>query len=99
MIYMILGSLLGIALGQRFKVLILLPAIAFTVLLAALVGFTRHEGIWHFAFVAITVATFIQIGYLVGSAISDLPTDSTGGSDARWIPRHLTFAQLLWLSC
>src|SRR6266481_3614293 len=58
--------LAGAALGLRFKVMILLPALILTALFAAIVGLTRGDQFWSIAAAMILLGTAIQAGYLAG---------------------------------
>src|SRR5258706_3221449 len=58
--------LAGSALGLRFKVMILFPALILTALFAAIVGLTRGDQFWSIAAAMILLGTAIQVGYLVG---------------------------------
>ena len=61
--------LAGAALGMRFKVMILVPAVTLTVLFAAIVGVARGDQFWSIAAAMILLGTAIQIGYLAGILI------------------------------
>jgi hypothetical protein len=56
----------GAALGLRFKVMILVPALILTALFAAIVGVTRGDQFWSIAVAMILLGTAIQVGYLAG---------------------------------
>ena len=65
----IIHVLAGAALGLRFKVVILVPALALTMLFAAMVGVTRGDQFWSIAVAMILLGTAIQVGYLAGILI------------------------------
>ncbi len=65
----IIHVLAGAALGLRFKVVILVPALALTMLFAAMVGVTRGDQFWSIALATILLGTAIQVGYLAGILI------------------------------
>jgi hypothetical protein len=65
----IIHVLAGAALGLRFKVMILVPALTLTMLFAAMVGVTRGDQFWSIAVAMILLGTAIQVGYLVGILI------------------------------
>jgi len=65
----IIHFLAGVALGLRFKVLILVPAVTLTMLFAAIVGVARGDMFWSIAIAMILLVTSIQVGYLVGILI------------------------------
>src|SRR5262249_21757766 len=56
----------GIALGQWFKVLILVTVMSLALVGAIAAGIARADNVWSIAFVAIAVVTALQIGYLIG---------------------------------
>ncbi len=56
--------LAGAALGMRFKVLILVPAVLLTMLFAAVFGVARGEMFSSVAIAMILLLTAIQVGYL-----------------------------------
>jgi hypothetical protein len=58
--------LAGAALGLRFKVMILVPALALTALFAVTVGVSRGDQFWFIAVATILLGTAIQVGYLAG---------------------------------
>jgi uncharacterized protein YqgC (DUF456 family) len=62
-----LNSLTGAALGTRCKVYILVPAISFAVLAAAIVATRQGYQFWSLISVIILTGTAIQLGYLIGA--------------------------------
>jgi hypothetical protein len=64
-----ISLVVGMVLGQRFKVLVLLPAIALALVLAIGGGIVRAESAWWIVLVAAAAATSLQIGYLIGVGI------------------------------
>jgi hypothetical protein len=68
----IFSLLAGLVLGQRFRVLVLLPAIAL-VLGVAGVGMAHADGIWWTALTAAAAVTALQIGYLIGLVVWQIP--------------------------
>ncbi len=58
--------LAGAALGLRFKIMILAPALTLTVLFAVTVGVSRGDQFSSIAVAAILLGTAIQVGYLAG---------------------------------
>ena len=62
----IIHFLAGAALGLRFKVMILVPALTLTMLFAAMVGVRRGDKFWFIAVAMILLGTAIQVGYLAG---------------------------------
>jgi disulfide bond formation protein DsbB len=58
--------LLGAALGQRFSVLALVPAVAFVLALALGTGIAHAHTAWWTLLMAVTAAFSVQVGYLFG---------------------------------
>ena len=63
-------SLVGIALGLRFKVLVLVPAIALAAIFALIVGLARGDGFGSIVLAMAIVGIALQLGYLVGIALA-----------------------------
>jgi hypothetical protein len=61
-----IGFLAGIALGQFFKVLILVPAMSIALIATIAVGIARADNVWSIALVSVAIGTALQIGYLIG---------------------------------
>ncbi len=66
----LLMLLTGCALGLRFKVLVLLPAIALVWMAYLTVGLSRGDGVSTILFAGVLAAICLQVGYLVGAMIS-----------------------------
>ena len=64
----IAGLLLGGLLGQRFKVLVLLPASAFLILAVGALTLAHDDGALSSVMAVSLVVTGLQIGYLAGAA-------------------------------
>jgi hypothetical protein len=62
----LISFLVGAALGQRFKVVVLLPASAMALLIAVRTGVTQAQTVWTIILLAAAAATCLQIGYFVG---------------------------------
>lgn len=71
-IFAILCFLLGAVLGQRFKVLILGPSVAFGAVVVIALGIGRAEDVWEIVLTVILVSASLQIGYLSGTLINSL---------------------------
>ena len=67
--FVLLSLLAGMVLAQRFKVLVLAPAIAVTVLAATGLGLARHDGLGSMLILAGVAIASLQIGYLAGIAV------------------------------
>ena len=72
-LYIVISLLVGLLLGQRFKVLILLPAIALILMLTIGTGIVRPDALWAIVVMAVGTVASLQIGYLVGIAIRRCP--------------------------
>jgi hypothetical protein len=90
----IISVLLGMVLGQRFKVLILAPAILLTLLGALGASIVRPETVWFIGKAAAEAIVGMQIGYLLGLGIRHLTLLARaarlrGASPANsFVPRH-----------
>jgi hypothetical protein len=75
--------LIGAVLGQRFKVLILGPAIVIS--LAAIIAFAiaLHNSLWSTLFVMALITTALQIGYLGGIVTRFVIAAARVGRDSR----------------
>jgi hypothetical protein len=69
MTFAVISLLVGMELGQRFKVMVLMPTIAIALVLAIGAGIARADTIWWIVLVAATLVTSLQIGYLIGIGI------------------------------
>jgi len=72
MIALILSLTAGMVLGQRFKVLILLPATGLAIIAATGAGMAHGDHGWSIVLLAIAVTVALQIGYLIGTGIRSL---------------------------
>lgn len=61
--------LVGIILGQRFRVMILVPLSLLTVLIPLSVSWTYRQGAWTTAEAGVVAIVALQIGYLGGVGI------------------------------
>ncbi len=66
----IIHILAGAALGWRFRVMILVPALTLTMLFAAIVGVARGDQFWSIAVAMILLGTAIQIDRIGSSAVN-----------------------------
>jgi hypothetical protein len=75
LVYLMIGALLA----QRYKVLVLLPAIVFAALFAIMLGY--HHGATHWQIVGTVIAGIVclQFGYLAGAGINYLLTAGPAG--------------------
>jgi hypothetical protein len=65
----IVSLLVGAALGQRFRVMVLIPATAIVMAVAIGTGVTQAYTAWWIVLAAIVAATGTQIGYFLGLGI------------------------------
>jgi hypothetical protein len=62
----IISVLAGIALGLRYKVLILVPAVTVAMLFAIIIGVAHADRFWSIVLAMVILGTAVQFGYLVG---------------------------------
>jgi hypothetical protein len=67
--FAMISLLAGMVLGQRFKVLAVVPAIAVSSLVAIGYGIAHSEGLGRTVLLAALAVASIQIGYLAGVAV------------------------------
>jgi hypothetical protein len=65
----IIGVVVGIVLGQRYKILILVPAVLFAMIFAIIVGAARADSFWSIVLTTVALVVAVQLGYLAGIAI------------------------------
>ena len=65
----IIHVLAGAALGLRYKVMILVPAVTLTMFFAAIVGVAHRDMFRSIAIAMVVLVTAIQVGYLAGILI------------------------------
>jgi len=72
----IISVLAGIALGLRFKVLILVPAVILAMIFAIIIGVARADTFWSIVLAMAILGAAVQFGYLAGimlrAAVSSL---------------------------
>ena len=71
--------MIGAALGSRFKVLVLVPATAISVLVTMVVAFCAGAGTWSALVLALDAVISLQLGYLAGLAIDVVTATPTAG--------------------
>ena len=64
--------LVGTALGQRFTVLVLAPAIPLALVIAIGLGVARSQAPWTIVLAAAAAVACLQIGYLLGLGVRQL---------------------------
>jgi hypothetical protein len=65
----LVSLLIGIVLGRRFRVLVLVPAFILTLVLAVATGFVRTDAAWSNGLTTLVVISGLQVGYLLGSGL------------------------------
>ena len=65
----IISMLAGIALGLRYKVFVLVPAVTFAVIFAAIGGIAHGDRLWSILLAMAILGTAVQFGYLAGIMI------------------------------
>jgi hypothetical protein len=69
---MVFGFLTGMLFGLRFAVLILVPTIVLAWALTSTFGAMNGVGFWRIVLDIFVLSTALQVGYLVGAAVSIL---------------------------
>ena len=67
---LVIAGVLGAALGLRFKVLVLVPAIVIGVVVIAGIGITHGDGGWSVAWRIILIVVSLQVGYVGGTVLT-----------------------------
>jgi hypothetical protein len=80
-------ALIGAALGFRFTVLILVPAIGFAVLGVASIGIAHGDQVNEMIITMILMAAVLQVGYLLGAVARTIVIFSTVPLEADEGPR------------
>ena len=65
----IISMLAGIALGLRYKVFVLVPAVSLTIMFAMMGGIAHGDRLWSILLAMAILGTAVQIGYLAGIMI------------------------------
>jgi hypothetical protein len=65
----VISFLFGAVLAQRFKVLVLVPAMAIIIMLSVGVGSTDASPAWWIVLLAVVASTCLQLGYFAGIGI------------------------------
>jgi hypothetical protein len=65
----IVSGLAGIALGLRYRVMVLVPAVTLAIIFAVTIGIARADHFWSVIFGVVILGTAVQLGYLAGIAI------------------------------
>jgi NADH:ubiquinone oxidoreductase subunit 6 (subunit J) len=62
-----IGVVVGIVLGLRYKVLVLVPAVMFAMISAIMIGVTHADRFWSIVLMAVELIAAVQLGYLAGT--------------------------------
>jgi hypothetical protein len=65
----IISAFAGIALGLRYNVMILIPAVVLFTMFATIVGIARGDHFWSIISAVAILGTAVQVGYLTGISI------------------------------
>lgn len=79
----VVSALAGIALGLRFRVLILVPAVTLAMMFALIVGVASADHFWSIVLAMVILGSAVQFGYLAGigmhAAIESISASMIGG--------------------
>ena len=78
----------GAALAQRFKIMVLVPAVATVLTVAVGIGATNAYTAWSIVVTAVIAATSMQVGYLIGMSIHGLLAGASSRSAPSTPVRH-----------
>jgi len=65
-----ISILVGIVLGLRFKVFILVPTIGLALALVAVTSMAHGDDVWSLVATMVVVTSFLQLGYIGGSVLA-----------------------------
>ena len=83
--FLAIGAVVGIILGLRFKVLVLVPASLLSTGVVTAVGLLDGQHLKLIALTAVAVAALLQIGYVVGCVVEvAAPWRVAGGRTIRY---------------
>jgi hypothetical protein len=66
-LFIVISLLVGMALGQRFNVLVLVPALALTLVLTIGTGIGHADALGAIVAMVVATITSLQVGYLAGA--------------------------------
>jgi hypothetical protein len=78
MILLIMGVLVGVVLGLRFKVFVLVPVICVALAVVVVEGIASGDELWRLALAMIVIATSLQLGYFLGTVGGAARTSNDG---------------------
>jgi hypothetical protein len=65
-----ISNLVGVVLGLRFNLFVLVPTIGLALTMVAVIGMARGDGGWSLVATMVVVTTFLQLGYIGGSVLA-----------------------------
>jgi hypothetical protein len=84
----IISMLAGIALGLRYKVFVLVPAVTFAVIFAAIGGIAHGDRLWSILLAMAILGTAVQFGYVAGimirASVGSIFTSIVGGRNPQF---------------
>jgi hypothetical protein len=69
MLLLVSALFIGVALGLRHNVFILVPASILSVGIILIVGIAGHDSVWAIVLITIAAVATLQVGYVVGTVI------------------------------
>jgi hypothetical protein len=95
----IITVLAGIALGLRYKVFVLVPAVSLTIMFAAIGGIAHGDRLWSILFAMAILGTAVQFGYLAGimirAAVGSICASIVGGRNPEFNSQRAYIVQRL----
>jgi hypothetical protein len=84
----IISVLAGIALGLRYKVFVLVPAVSLTIVFAVIGGIAHGDRLWSILFAMTILGIAVQFGYVAGimirAAFGSIFTSIVGGRNPQF---------------
>jgi hypothetical protein len=75
-----LSLVVGGALGLRFNMFILVPTIGLALIMVAVTGMARGDGVWSLMATLVVVTIFLQLGYFGGTVLAPAIDDDSRAS-------------------
>jgi hypothetical protein len=97
----VIGVVVGIVLGLRYKVLILVPAAMFAMISAIIIGVAHADGLWSIVLMTVELITAVQLGYLAGTVThmtiaAIFPPFKGGGNSGPGGNSHMEITRYTW---
>src|SRR5258708_3895845 len=84
----IISVLAGTALGLRYKVFVLVPAVTLSIMFAVMGGIARGDRLWSILLAMAILGTAVQFGYLAGimlrAAVGSICASVLGGRNPQF---------------